>query len=175
MRWFLLYGVVMKTKSKDTQTQYELVRELIEKNMHITSAESCTGGMIAASIVDVPDASRVLSSALVTYSEEAKTKLLSVRPEYIRQFGVVSEQVAALMALGAARNAGAEAAISTTGVAGPSGGSKEIPVGTVCFGFFLDEKVTTVTARFEGDRNTVREAATEFALRKMLELVKNRA
>ena len=153
--------------------QDELVRLLIEKGLRITTAESCTGGMVASRIVDVPDASKVLSQAVVSYSEEAKTRLLGVRESYIRSFGVVSEQVAALMAVGAAREAKAEAAISTTGVAGPTGGSEKTPVGTVCFGFFLNEKVTTVTLHFEGGRNVVRSEAAEFALTKMYEIIRS--
>ena len=151
--------------------QYKLVKLLIEKGLHITTAESCTGGLVAARLVDVPDASKVLSQALVSYSEEAKSKLLGVNPDYIEKFGVVSEQVAALMALGAARSAGAETAISTTGIAGPGGGTDLVPVGTVCFGFFVSEKVTTFTVHFEGDRSEVREQAVRFALGKMYELL----
>ena len=156
---------------KEEKIQYRLVKALIEKGLHITTAESCTGGMIASMIVDVADASKVLSSAIVSYSENAKTKFLGVNPEYIEKFGVVSEQVAALMALGAAKSAGSETAISVTGFAGPSGGTKEAPTGTVCFGFYINDKAYTHTLRFDGDRNEVRRAAAEHALEFMLSLL----
>ena len=109
-----------------------LVAFLKENNMSITTAESCTGGMIASEIVEVSGASNVFFEGYITYSEEAKAKLLNVSPNTISKYGVVSVEVAAEMAKGAATAAKADVAISTTGVAGPFGGSKENPVGTVC-------------------------------------------
>ena len=130
-----------------------------------------TIGMISSAIVDVADASKVLDSALVCYAESAKTGYLNVPPECIERYGVVSEEVAALMARGAAKAAGSDCAISTTGVAGPTGGSESTPVGTVCFGFFLNGKLATKTMRFDGGRNEVRRQATEFALEEMYKML----
>ncbi len=151
--------------------EHDLVKTLIEKNLYITTAESCTGGMIASKIVNVPDASKVFNGAFVTYSDEVKTQLIDVPKELIETFGVVSERVAKAMAEGAAKKLNANIAISVTGVAGPSGGTIEIPVGTVCFGFYVNGWCKTRTRLFYGDRQAVREQATDYCIRKMTELL----
>lgn len=161
----------MYSNNDNTDSNVRLVNRLAEKKLHITTAESCTGGMIASLLVDVPDASKVLESAIVSYAESAKTKYLGVSPDTIERFGVVSEEVARLMAEGAARTAGAECAIATTGVAGPSGGTKETPVGTVCFCFFICGNTETCTCHFDGSRNEVRAQAARFAIEKMTVLL----
>lgn len=149
----------------------ELVNELIKRNYHISFGESCTGGMLASSIVDIPDASKVLNESFVTYADEAKMKYLNVDGDVIKKYGVVSEEVAYQMALGVASNAKSECAISTTGIAGPTGGSSLKPVGMVCFGFYLNGKIITKTKYFNGSRNEVRCAATSYAIEIMLELI----
>lgn len=149
----------------------ELVNKLIEKNYHISFAESCTGGMLASSIVDIPDASKVLNESFVTYADEAKIKYLRVDGNIIKKYGVVSEEVANQMALGAANNSKSDCAISTTGIAGPTGGSAKKPVGMVCFGFYVNGKVITTTKIFSGSRNEVRLLATSYAIEAMLELI----
>lgn len=140
-----------------------LVSLLIEKGKHIAFAESCTGGLLAAGLVSVPSASAVLDASYVTYANEAKTALCGVDPETLAAYGAVSEEVAAEMAAGAAHASGAEIGASTSGIAGPTGGSPEKPIGTVCFGFSINGRVHTATCRF-GDlgRNAVRAAAVEF-------------
>ena len=150
---------------------YELVHKLMEKGWHITTAESCTGGMISSAIVDVPDASKVFDMAFVTYADEAKSLLIAVNKLSIKQHGVVSEVVAKEMATGAAKKARAEIAVATTGIAGPSGGTPDKPVGTVCFGFYVNGNVITKTMHFEGNREKVRTAATNFAFETLLELL----
>ena len=146
---------------KDDATQ--VVRMLMERGWHIAFAESCTAGLCAARLVDVPDASRVLDVSFVTYAESAKTEYLAVPPETIAQYGVVSEEVAAAMARGCAARVGCEVAVGVTGFAGPSGGTDTAPVGTVCFGFSVGGAVTTVTRRFGAiGRAEVRAAATDF-------------
>ncbi len=149
----------------------ELVSKLIEKNYHISFGESCTGGMLASCIVDIPDASKVLNESFVTYADEAKIKYLNVDGDIIKKYGVVSEEVAYQMALGVAKNTKSECAISTTGIAGPTGGSKAKPVGMVCFGFYVNGKTITKTKHFNGSRNEVRNAATSYAIETMLELI----
>ncbi len=101
------------------------------RRLRIATAESCTGGMIAAVLTDIAGSSDVFERGFVTYSNEAKTEMLGVPAELIAKFGAVSEQVAREMAAGALRHARADAAIAVTGVAGPGGGSKEKPVGLV--------------------------------------------
>ncbi|MBE5949957.1 MAG: CinA family protein [Lachnospiraceae bacterium] len=150
----------------------QVVERLIDQKLHISCAESCTGGLIAARIVNVANASRVLDVSFVTYANEAKEKYLGVSPDTIAAFDVVSEPVVAEMAKGVAKEAGSEVGIATSGVAGPSGGTDEIPVGTVCFGFYVNGKVTTYTMHFDGlSRNEVREKSTEYALATLLHLL----
>jgi nicotinamide-nucleotide amidase len=115
----------------------------------------------------------------ITYSNEAKTECLDVPAETIQSFGAVSEEVAKAMADGARRKSDVNVAISITGIAGPTGGSPEKPVGTVCFGWSIkqdvgdDVKTTTITKQFSGDRQTVREQARDFALSKLLGLLQS--
>ena len=141
-----------------------VVNKLIQKNYHISFAESCTGGMACAALVSIADASKVLDVSFVTYANAAKMKYLGVKEETIEQFGVVSEEIAGQMAEGVAKEAGSEVGVGITGVAGPGGGTKEKPVGMVCFGFYIDGKVTTYTMQFgELGRNEVRAKSVEFA------------
>lgn len=142
----------------------KIVRFLNEHNMTITTVESCTGGLIAARLVNVSGASNVFSEGYVTYSENAKAKMVGVNPETIEKYNVVSEEVAYEMASGGAKTANADVAVSVTGVAGPLGGTKEIPVGTVCIGVYYKNKVITGKFLFNGDRLQVRKQAVDKAL-----------
>lgn len=142
----------------------KIVRFLNEHNMTITTVESCTGGLIAARLVNVSGASNVFSEGYVTYSENAKAKMVGVNPETIEKYNVVSEEVAYEMASGGAKTANADVAVSVTGVAGPLGGTKEIPVGTVCIGVYYKNKVITGKFLFNGDRLQVRNQAVDKAL-----------
>lgn len=142
----------------------KIVRFLNEHNMMITTVESCTGGLIAARLVNVSGASNVFSEGYVTYSEDAKTKMVGVNPETIKKYKVVSEEVAYEMASGGAKTANADVAVSVTGVAGPLGGTKDIPVGTVCIGVYYKNKVITEKFLFNGDRLQVRNQAVDKAL-----------
>ena len=152
-----------------------LVELLMKHNLHITTAESCTAGLISSTIVNVANASSVFDMAFVTYANDAKEMLLGVKNKTIKKYGVVSEEVAEEMAVGAARNACADCAIAVSGIAGPSGGTKEKPVGMVCFGFYLDGDITTCTMQF-GDigRNNVRKETCDFAISKMTSLIKEK-
>ncbi len=148
----------------------QLVRVLMEKDLRITFAESCTGGMAAAALVDVPDASKVFDGSFVTYANVLKMELLGVMGDTIAQYGVVSEPVATQMAVGAAERTGAQVAVGISGIAGPGGGTPKKPVGTVCFGFLIGEQLFSATCCFEGlDRNGVRRAAVEFVYQTLLE------
>ena len=150
----------------------QVVSLLQKKDYHISFAESCTGGLCAARLVSVASASAVFDAGVVTYANEAKIKYLDVKPETIEQYGVVSEPVAGQMAEGVAMAQNAEVGVGVSGIAGPSGGTATKPVGMVCFGFYVDGELTTVTKQF-GDlgRNVVREAATEFVFEKLAELL----
>ena len=135
--------------------------------MTLSSAESCTGGLIASMIVDVPGASAVFPGGAVTYAERVKISLLGVPAALIEEKGVVSEEVAAAMAEGACRRFGTDAAVSTTGLAGPSGGSKEVPVGRVYIGVSVKGKTRVFREDFPGGRDEVRRAAAETAIARL--------
>ena len=152
--------------------EYRVVELLIEKGYHIAFAESCTAGLAAGKLVNVPDASKVLNVSFITYADEAKMKYLGVNQETIKAHGVVSEEVAYEMALGVAREAVAEVGVGITGIAGPTGGVPGKPVGTVCFGIAINGEVTTWREEF-GDlgRNVVRDASVNFCYDRLVELL----
>jgi competence/damage-inducible protein CinA-like protein len=125
-----------------------LAELLIEEGVSFACAESCTGGGLAAALTDVAGISTVFREGVVTYSNEAKIARLGVEPELLAAHGAVSEEVAGAMSRGVAERAGVRLALSTTGIAGPGGGSAEKPVGLVCFGVTLDGQTTTHTRRF---------------------------
>jgi len=150
-----------------------LVNYLIEKKYHITFAESLTAGMLPAKLVNVANASMVLNESFVTYSNEAKMKYLNVKKETIDKYTVVSEEVAKEMAIGAAKASNSNIAVTTTGVAGPTGGSEKTPVGMVCFGFYINGEVITKTKYFGNiGRNKVRLESTNYAFDEIVELLK---
>lgn len=151
----------------------EVVKQLIKKNYHISFAESCTGGLTAATIISVADASKVLDISFVTYADEAKIKYLGVKADTISQFGVVSEEVAHQMAEGVAKEAGSEVGIGITGIAGPTGATAAKPVGMVCFGICVNGQVKTYTMQYGAiGRNEVRKKSVDFVLRQLLEDMK---
>lgn len=149
----------------------ELATRLVATGRMLATAESCTGGMIAAACTDLSGSSNWFERGFVTYSNEAKSELLGVDPALITQHGAVSEVVARAMAFGAIRHSHAQVSVAVTGVAGPTGGSVEKPVGTVWFGFQVDGQLTSETRRFDGDRAAVRDATVRHALTRLLELV----
>ena len=142
----------------------ELVKELKKRKLHISTAESCTGGMIASTIVSVSGASQVLEECYVTYSNRVKKKLLHVQEETLKQYTEVSAQTASEMAEGIVQATGAEVGISVTGYAGPDGGEDGTCAGTVYIGTCLNGKAKTKKFVFAGDRMAVREQATKEAL-----------
>lgn len=149
----------------------KLVNLLIKINYKISCAESCTGGMLASKIVSISNASQVFDAGFVTYANNSKIKFCGVSENSIKTHGVVSEKVAAEMAVGAAEAANANVGVGISGIAGPSGGTKEKPVGTVCFGFCVNKSVTTITCHFSGNRNSVRRKAVSFAIKKLYEIL----
>ncbi|OOM16654.1 competence/damage-inducible protein A [Clostridium saccharobutylicum] len=133
---------------------------LIEKKLTISTAESCTGGMIASTLINYPGISEVLLEGAVTYSNEAKHKRLGVKNETLDKYGAVSEETAMEMAIGIAKTAGTDVSIVTTGIAGPGGGTKEKPVGLVYVGIYVKGKVEVQKCMFNGNRSRVRLQAT---------------
>ena len=131
----------------------------------IATAESCTGGLVAARLTDRPGSSAYVAGGVVAYANEAKTELLGVEPDLIAAHGAVSEPVAEAMADGALNRFAADTAIAITGIAGPGGGTEDKPVGTVCFTVKLtDGETSTRTIRLPGDRSDIRERSTTVAM-----------
>jgi nicotinamide-nucleotide amidase len=135
----------------------------------LATAESCTGGMIAAALTDIAGSSAVVERGFVTYSNAAKSELLGVPPAIILAKGAVSQEVAAAMAEGALARSHAAIAVSVTGIAGPDGGSPDKPVGLVWFGLSASGKTTTDHEVFSGNRAEIRRQATEKALTLLLD------
>lgn len=159
-------------REKEQETlEEQVVRLLSEREFTVTTAESCTGGWIAGALINVAGASDVLNEGYVTYSNEAKQRLLGVREDTLRQFGAVSEQTAAEMAAGAARAAHADVALSSTGIAGPGGGTPEKPVGLVYIGCFVRGEVQVRECRFTGNRAENRRHSVEAVLRLAAEML----
>ena len=142
-----------------------VVNKLIEKGYKISTAESCTGGLLASKIVEVANASKVFDMSFVTYSNESKTELLGVSEKLINEYGVVSEEVALKMAYGVSRKANSQVGVGISGIAGPTGATANKPIGIVCFGFYVNGQSYSVTKYF-GDigRNNVRTLSVAFAL-----------
>jgi len=156
-------------------TAAELARDVLtvldSRGLTLASAESCTGGMVASAITDIPGASAVFLGGVVAYSNDSKQRLLLVPAQTLATYGAVSSQTALDMAKGVAGAMGSDCAVSITGIAGPDGGSAEKPVGTVWFGFSIQGVATAELAHFSGDRRAIRQAATSWALERLLVLV----
>ena len=150
-----------------------LAQILLSRNWTVSLAESCTGGLVCTTLTELAGSSEWFERGYITYSNEAKTECLGVPALLIESHGAVSEQVAKAMAEGARVNSGSNVAISITGVAGPSGGSVEKPVGTVCFGWSTENQTLTKTMHFDGDRQMIRQQAAEFALTELIALLRS--
>ena len=145
------------------ESNYLLVEKLMEKGYKISFAESCTGGLLASKIVDVPNTSSVLDMSFVTYSNESKMELLGVSENLIKECGVVSEEVALKMAYGVSKKAGSQVGVGVSGIAGPTGATATKPIGMVCFGFYVNGQSYTFTKYFgEIGRNNVRALSVAF-------------
>jgi nicotinamide-nucleotide amidase len=145
-------------------------RALLARRLMLATAESCTGGLIAGAITDIAGSSGWFDRGFVTYSDEAKVEMLGVRTETLNAHGAVSEATAAEMAQGALANSKAALAVAVTGIAGPSGGSEEKPVGMVCFAWArAGGGLDTAVRHFPGDREAVRLATVAVALAGVLD------
>jgi len=150
-------------------------RRLLAARARVVTAESCTGGWIAKALTDIPGSSQYFSEGYVTYSNRAKERDLGVSPKALSRHGAVSREVVRQMADGALRRSGAHIAVAVSGVAGPDGGTRAKPVGTVWFCWATKAgrtvRLRTALKRFRGDREAVRRKSVLFALRKVSELV----
>jgi nicotinamide-nucleotide amidase len=147
----------------------QLAQRLRERGWMMASAESCTGGLIAGACTELSGSSDWFERGFVTYSNRAKTELLGVDATLIDDHGAVSEPVARAMAVGAVERSGARCAVAVTGVAGPTGGTPDKPVGTVWFGWCTPAGIFTERQRFNGDRAAVRRASVVHALGGLLQ------
>jgi len=144
---------------------------LLARKLMLATAESCTGGLIAGACTDLAGSSSWLERGFVTYSNEAKNEMLGVDAALIAAHGAVSEAVARAMAEGAVAHSRAQVSVAVTGVAGPTGGSADKPVGTVWFGWSVGGEVRTERRRFDGDRAAVRAATVHHALQNLVDLL----
>lgn len=153
------------------QLAVKVGNRLRDERLMLASAESCTGGLVAAAITDISGSSNWFERGFVTYSNQAKTEMIGVPPELIDRHGAVSEPVARAMAEGALLNSRAQISVSITGVAGPGGGTADKPVGMVCFAWSNRLSTIVETKHFKGDRTQVRSQAAQHALRGILDLL----
>lgn len=151
----------------------DLSSSLIKLHWQLVTAESCTGGMVASAITEIPGSSTWFERGFVTYSNLSKQDLLGVSPNLISQHGAVSTEVAQAMALGALSHSVGQIALAVTGIAGPDGGSVEKPVGTVCFAWAIrNTSPRTLKKHFKGNRIEIRHAACYEALHGVLALIR---
>ena len=141
---------------------------LTETKKSVSTAESCTGGWIGKEFTGIPGSSKWYGFGFITYSNKAKLKTLGVSKDVLLEEGAVSEKVVKEMAEGAIKNSGSDFSISISGIAGPTGGSEDKPVGTVCFGIGSKDNISCYTEHFEGDRDQVRKQSVDFALNELL-------
>lgn len=149
----------------------KLVKLLAERRLTVTTAESCTGGLVSALITAVPGASDVLEGAIVAYAPRVKEEFLGVPADVIDRCGIVSAETAAAMAKGAADRFAADCALALTGYAGPSGGDSENPVGTVWIAASCKDRTVTKKVIVRGDRDSVRLGAAEAAIELLCALI----
>ena len=155
----MIYGI-------DGQTLPSVVADLLtaEKVRTVATAESCTGGLLAKMLTDIPGSSRYFQRGWITYSNHAKIELLDVSPQLIAQDGAVSESVVSAMAQSARQKSAADFALAISGIAGPDGGTPAKPVGTVCIALAQADATMARTFNFPGDRETIRDRSAKMAL-----------
>lgn len=165
------FGDHVFTIDPDVTFEEAIINMLAEKKMTVTTAESCTGGMIASRLINVAGASAVYNEGFITYSNEAKMKHLGVKESTLSEYGAVSKETAYEMAEGVCKRTGSDAGIAVTGIAGPGGGTKEKPVGLVYIGCSVRGKTITKECHFSGNRMKIRESTCAAALRTLRECV----
>lgn len=151
--------------NKEAETLEQVLVKLLEKNeLTLSTAESCTGGLLAGRLINVPGVSDVFKEGFITYTNKSKKKRLDVSKSTLKKHGAVSKQTAKEMAMGTALNTDSDTAIAITGIAGPDGGSEEKPLGLVYIAVYLKGEITVEEYHFKGGRQEVREQAVESAI-----------
>ena len=147
---------------------------LVSKKLYFTSAESCTGGWVGKTVTSVRGSSRWFGCGFITYSNSSKQAILNVSDDTLKNFGAVSEEVVREMVSGALDKSAADLGVAISGIAGPDGGTKDRPVGTVCFAWALkDNLITTSVEKFNGNREEVRYYSVEKALLGTIDFIKD--
>ncbi|MCI5899699.1 MAG: competence/damage-inducible protein A [Hominisplanchenecus sp.] len=165
------FGEHIYSTDENTTLEETIIALLKEKNLTLTTAESCTGGLLAARLTNVSGVSEVFKQGFVTYSNRAKRKLLDVKKNTLKIFGAVSEKTAKEMAKNGAFVTGSDVCVSITGLAGPNGGTQEKPVGLVYIACCYNNTITVKEFHFKGERNKIRELATVNALTLLRECI----
>lgn len=165
------FGSAVYTTEEDVTLEQAVVDLLLANNLTVSTVESCTGGMVAARLINVPGVSEVFKSGHITYSNKAKRKIVGVKRSDLEKYGAVSEKVAKDMAKGDAVLTKADVVVSVTGIAGPDGGTTEKPVGLVYIGCYVKGKITVQKYQFSGSRAKIRESAVSAALTFMRQCV----
>lgn len=142
-----------------TTPEETMIRKLTNRNMTITAAESCTGGLISSKLTDIPGASKVFHTGLITYANESKTKWLGVSRDILAKHGAVSRETVTAMVKGAAKATGADVAVAVSGIAGPDGGTPDKPAGTVWTAVLIKTELHVEKFYFTGGRIEVRKQA----------------
>ena len=158
------FGANIYTTDEHVNLEDAVIALLKEKEMTLTTVESCTGGLLSGRIVNVPGASEVFKQGFITYSNKAKRKLVGVKKQTLKEYGAVSEKTAKEMAKGAILATGSDTAVSITGIAGPDGGTEEKPVGLVYIAVAVNDKIRVQECHFSGNRAKIRDAAVTAAL-----------
>ncbi len=165
------FGSHVYTTDDEVTLEKSVVDLLLANSLTISTVESCTGGLLAARLINVPGVSEVFKSGYITYSNKAKRRLLGIKKNTLLKYGAVSEEIASQMAKGAAMVSKADVVVSITGIAGPDGGSQEKPVGLVYIGCNVCGRMKVKKCHFSGDRSKVRENTVSSALSLMRECI----
>lgn len=161
----------MNHESQEILLENAIANLCIKHGFTLSSAESCTGGLVAGTLINAPGISSAYKEGFITYSNEAKEKRLGVSSVTLEQFGAVSEQTASEMAKGCALNANTDFSIVTTGIAGPGGGTKEKPVGLVYLGCYAKGQVVVDKRIYDGNREQIRKQAVNDALKLLFDMI----
>jgi PncC family amidohydrolase len=150
----------------------EIIKKMIDSSLSVAFAESCTAGLVSDAIVRISGASQVFWGSFVSYSNDAKIKLLGIEKELIEKYGAVSKECALAMAEGALHKSGVDVALSVTGLAGPLGDGSDLPVGTVWIGWEGKSLVAGASCyQFSGSRSEIREKAVDAVLKRLAEII----
>ena len=149
----------------------KIINKLLKRNISISTAESCTGGLLASKFTSIAGISKIFNLGLIVYSNKAKSNLLKIPRNHLKKFGTVSHKTAALMANNLQKLSGSKLCISTTGIAGPKGGTKTKPVGLIYFGIIYKNKTTIIKKKFKGSRTQIQKKTVKtilFSLEKLI-------